>query len=151
MQTSWLWCCYRAGIEWYKSVENINPNIDTIQNITIMIKRSVSFWTKYGPIIKEGFTFKGGYTNVISSGDGDYLTKDTLWDFKVSSYELKSQHTLQLLVYYIMGLHSIHSEEFNSVKYLGIYNPRMNKIYIINTNSIPKNIIEDVSMNVIGY
>ena len=28
------------------------------------------------------FTFEG-YTSIIDSGDGDFLTEDTLWDFKV--------------------------------------------------------------------
>ena len=41
----------------------------------------------------------GGYTDKITSGDGDFLTVDTLWDFKVLKANIKSQHTLQLLVY----------------------------------------------------
>lgn len=49
----------------------------------------------------KGFTFKGGYSPIVTAGDGDYLTKDTLWDFKVSKKELNSKHTLQLLMYYI--------------------------------------------------
>ena len=53
---------------------------------------------------KMVFTFEGGYTNIVSSGDGDYLTEDTLWDFKVSKEEPKSKYTLQLLMYYIMGV-----------------------------------------------
>ena len=49
-----------------------------------MIERSILFFKQYGPITKEGFTFEGGYTKNISTGDGDFLTRDTLWDFKVS-------------------------------------------------------------------
>lgn len=102
--------CFRAGIIGYKPVEEINPDKDTIENIVTMINRSLSFWKEYGPITKDGFTFEGGYTDTISTGDGDYLTKDTLWDFKVSKDEPKPKYTLQLLVYYIMGMHSIHKE-----------------------------------------
>lgn len=76
--------CFRAGMMGYKSVEEIKPDIKTINNIVTMIRRSLHFWNEYGPIVKDGFTFEGGYTPVISTGDGDYLTKDTLWDFKVS-------------------------------------------------------------------
>lgn len=142
--------CFRAGIVGYKPVEEINPNSDTIGNIVIMVKRSLNFWEKYGPIIKDGFTFEGGYTDIVSSGDGDYLTKDTLWDFKVSKDEPKSKYTLQLLMYYIMGCHSIHPE-FERIEKLGIFNPRKNKIYLSNISLISPEIIQKVSQEVIGY
>lgn len=102
--------CFRAGVIGYKPVEEIKPDSDTIENIVIMVKRSLAFWKEYGPITKDGFNFEGGYTDIVSSGDGDYLTEDTLWDFKVSKEEPKSKYTLQLLMYYIMGCHSIHPE-----------------------------------------
>ena len=142
--------CFRAGIIGYKPVEEINPDKDTIENIVTMINHSLSFWKEYGPITKDGFTFEGGYTDTISTGDGDYLTKDTLWDFKVSKDEPKPKYTLQLLVYYIMGMHSIH-KEFKSIKNLGIYNPRMNKVYTVSIDTIPQSVINEVSKDVIGY
>lgn len=142
--------CFRAGVIGYKPVEEINPDKDTIENIVTMINRSLSFWKEYGPITKNEFTFEGGYTDTISTGDGDYLTKDTLWDFKVSKDEPKPKYTLQLLVYYIMGMHSIH-KEFKSIKNLGIYNPRMNKVYTVSIDMIPQSVISEVSKEVIGY
>ncbi|MCX0414719.1 hypothetical protein, partial [Clostridium perfringens] len=87
--------CCRAGIIGYKPVQNINPDKDTIDNIRYMIKRSLKFIEIYGPIIKDGFTFEGGYTNLVSKGDGDFLTKSTLWDFKVSTKNPTNAHTLQ--------------------------------------------------------
>ena len=142
--------CFRAGIIGYRPVEEINPDTNTIENIMTMINRSLSFWKEYGPITKDGFTFEGGYTDTISTGDGDYLTKDTLWDFKVSKDEPKPKYTLQLLVYYIMGMHSVH-KEFKSIENLGIYNPRMNKVYTIGIDIIPQSVIDEVSTEVIGY
>ena len=142
--------CFRAGVIGYKPVEEIKPDSNTIENIATMVNRSLAFWNQYGPLVKDGFTFEGGYTDIVSSGDGDYLTNDTLWDFKVSKDEPKSKHTLQLLMYYIMGTHSIH-DEFDTIKKLGIFNPRKNKIYIANISSISPEIIEEVSCNVIGY
>lgn len=142
--------CYRSGLIAYKPVKEITPNKETIENITIMIQRSLSFWEIYGPITKDGFNFEGGYTDIISAGDGDYLSEDTLWDFKVSKDEPRTRYTLQILVYYIMGMHSIH-EEFKSIRKLGIYNPRLNKVYLIGIDKIPSEIIEEVSKNVIGY
>lgn len=142
--------CLRAGILGYKPVEDINPDNNTIENIIIMVNRSLSFWNQYGPIIMEGFNFEGGYTDIVSSGDGDYLTDDTLWDFKVSKHEPTSKQTLQLLMYYIMGCHSIHSE-FETIEQLGIFNPRKNKIYLAKISSIDPEIIETVSQEIIGY
>lgn len=97
----------------------------------------------------DGFTFEGGYTDVVSSGDGDFTTSDTLWDFKVSKAKPKKEHTLQLLMYWRMGLHSIHSE-FKDIQYLGIYNPQLNVVYRISVNKIPVNVIEEVEHDVIG-
>ena len=142
--------CYRVGAFWYKPVSEINPNECTVENIILMVKRSVEFWKEYGPIVQDGFSFYGGYTPVITSGDGDFLTKDTLWDFKVIKREPTSKHTLQLLVYYIMGKHS-RNEHFDSIEYLGIFNPRKNKVYRYPVKAIPDEIIKTVSHDVIGY
>lgn len=49
-----------------------------------------------------------------------------------------------------MGIHSIH-KEFKSIKNLGIYNPRMNKVYILSIDMIPQSVINEVSKEVIGY
>ena len=105
---------------------------------------------KYGPIVKDGFTFEGGYTEIVTAGDGDFLTADTLWDFKVSNKPPTNVHTLQILMYYIMGQHSIH-KEFRNIKKLGFFNPRLNEAYTLEVSSISPDIISDVSSNVIGY
>lgn len=126
------------------------PDAETISNIRTMVNRSINFFNTYGPIIKDGFTFEGGYTNIVSTGDGDFLTRDTLWDFKVSNKKPTNAHTLQLLMYYIMGLYSIHSE-FQNVTNLGIYNPRLNSVYLLEISKIPLEILDEVSTEVIGY
>lgn len=140
----------RSGIIGYKPIENINPDKSTIYNIRIMVERSKEFLGKYGPVISGGFTFEGGYTDIISKGDGDYLTADTLWDFKVSKYNPTSKQTLQILIYYLMGKHSIH-KEFDHIKKLGLYNPRKNVIRYVNIDKIPLDTIKEVCLNVIGY
>lgn len=142
--------CFRAGINGYRPVKEINPDNDTISNIRIMVNRSINFIKEYGPIVKDGFTFEGGYTKLVTTGDGDFLTENTLWDFKVSKKEPNSSHTLQLLMYYLLGIHSIH-KEFNTIKNLGIFNPRLNKIYLLEISRISEDIIEQVSSEVIGY
>ncbi len=142
--------CFRSSIMGYTPVNEINPNKQTIDNIRIMIERALEFFKQYGPKVLDGFTFEGGYTNIVSFGDGDFTTTDTLWDYKVSKLPIKKEHTLQLLMYWRMGLHSIHPE-FKMIKYLGIYNPRMNYVYQIAVDNISQKIIMEVENEVIGY
>ena len=92
----------------------------------------------------------GGYTAIVSSGDGDFLTNDTLWDFKVAKTKPNNKHTLQLLMYWIMGQHS-GQEKYKNIKRLGIFNPRLNTVYLLNVKDIPENVIKTVEKEVIGY
>ena len=123
---------------------------NTINNIRIMVERSIKFFSEYGPIISDGFTFEGGYTGLIDSGDGDFLTEDTLWDFKVSKSNITTAHTLQLMIYYLMGTHSIH-DEFNSINKIGVFNPRLNIVYILDISKISEALIFEIETEVIGY
>lgn len=142
--------CFRAGINFFKPVENINPDKHTIENIRIMVNRTEIFIKEYGPIKENGMTFSGGYTQTISSGDADFMTEDTLWDFKVSNDKPKSAHTLQLLVYYLLGTHS-NKEKYSKIKNLGIFNPRLNKVFLIDIDKISEETIKLVENEVIGY
>lgn len=143
--------CFRSGIAGYKPVETINPDEATIANIRYMVQRSLKFFNVYGPITKDGFTFEGGYTKLVSTGDGDFLTRLTLWDFKVSSKAPTNAHTLQLLMYYLMGMNSIHKKYFQTILNLGIFNPRLNSVYLLEISKISQEIIQEVSEKVIGY
>lgn len=142
--------CFRANIMGYKPVQSINPDASTIENVRTMVKRAVHFLDVYGPKVLDGFTFEGGYTSTVATGDGDFTTADTLWDFKVTKSPVKKEHTLQLLMYWRMGLHSIHPE-FRSIKYLGTYNPRLNVISRIAVADILQEVIDEVESEVIGY
>lgn len=152
-----------------KGYAEISPDYLTIQNIKILVERSLLFFEQYGQITADGFTFFpegksdidcrkelrvngvcGGYTSVVSRGDGDFLTKDTLWDFKVSKSKPTSAHTLQLLMYWIMGKHS-GQDIFKSITRLGIFNPRLNTVYLLDIKDIPEDIIKTVEREVICY
>ncbi len=141
--------CVRVGVIGYKNVDDISADEHTIFNIRTMVNRSLVFFEQYGPVIKEGFTFKNGYTETVSTGDGDYLTDDTLWDLKVIKNEITNKHTLQLLMYYILGVRSVHSE-FLAINKLGIYNPRLNKVYSLEISKIDYSIKNEVASEVIG-
>lgn len=153
-----------------KSCDEINPDKATIQNIRILVNRGVVFFEKFGPVVKDGFNFApveedpeafkemllsgigsyGGYTPVVSSGDGDFLTKDTLWDFKVSKAKPTNKHTLQLLMYWIMGLHS-GQKIYKSITKIGIFNPRLNTVYLHDVKNISEDLIKEVEREVICY
>lgn len=132
------------------SSTSIRPNRETIENIRIMVDRGVSLFDTYGPITASGFDFEGAYTESITSGDGDYLTKNTLWDFKVSKSKPTSKHTFQILIYWIMGQHT-GKEEFKNIDKIAIFNPRLNCIYYKKISDIPEETIRTIEEDAIGY
>ena len=131
---------------------------DCVQHIRIMVERSLRFLDKYVSKAIHGFRFCLGldeqsrdkhFAFFRDGNEIDFLTKDTIWDFKVTSDEPKSTHTLQLLVYWRMGLYT-HPAEFESIKYIGIFNPRKNIVYRYSVDDIPLDVIDKVEKNVIG-
>lgn len=153
-----------------KTYKETNPDKATIVNIRTMVNRSLVFFKKYGPITKDGFTFEpidgdlsdyrkmcetkkgswGGYTGTVDTGDGDFLTRDTLWDFKVTVSEPTNKHTLQLLMYWIMGQHS-GQEIYKTINKIGIFNPRLNKVYLFRVDVLPNEIIQEIEKDIICY
>lgn len=142
--------CFREHPRLFKPIETINPDAQTISNIKAMIIRCSSFAKEFGPIIKEGITFEGGYTDKITAGDGDFLTDGTMWDIKLSADGIDTNNTLQLLIHYIMGKHSNYPELQNVYK-IGFFNPRLNRIYLMDASDIDPNVISEVEKSVIGY
>ena len=138
---------YRAGIT---GIQKMSPDAATLENIKIMVNRGVSFLKRFSEI-KTGLTFEGGYTNVVVNGDCDYLTDNSLIDFKVLRGNVTKNHTLQILMYYLMGLHSIHSSEFQKVKWLALFNPRKNVVHYVSIRKISEDGINEVSRDIIGY
>lgn len=127
-----------------------SPSDTTISLIRKIVNRNLTFF-KTNPITMDGFTFEGGYTDKITSGDGDFITNNTLWDMKVSVKEPTKDHSLQILIYWRMGLHSIHKEEFEKIEYLGIVNPRLGFTWTIAVKDISQETIEIIDKDIIGY
>lgn len=135
---------------YYKPVDSIKPDGATIDNIRTMVERSLKFFEKYGSKVLDGFSLEYWYGDAVIKGDGDFITKDTLWDFKTTKEKPKRDHTLQLLVYWRMGLRSEY-QELKKIKYLGIYNPRTNTVYRIDVSNINGGVISEVESKIIGY
>lgn len=123
------------------------PDEDTIENIRILTNRVIKYHTE-NPIVWPGFTFEGGYTHLVVAGDGDWLTKDGLYDLKVLRSEPNSQHTLQILMYWIMGMNSIHGI-YEDMRYLALINPRKDVVYTLDLEKVSKGTIEQVKRDVL--
>jgi hypothetical protein len=141
---------YRMGIHFYKDINEINAPQSMVSNIRIMVNRGLEFLRQVGPVVSDEMTFEGGYTGVVSSGDGDYLTSNMLIDFKVSMKPFSNKWSLQLLMYYLLGIHSIHTE-YQSVSFLCVFNPYENRSYIVNLSDISDETKYKVSNEVLGY
>lgn len=141
---------YRKGPQNFAGVDEEEPPQEILQATAIMIRRSIAFFQNYEMPIKCGFTLDGGYSALVSKGDGDYLTSTTLLDMKCSAKELNTKWTLQLLMYYIMGQQSIF-QEFKKLTRIGFFNPYKNIFYYCDIEKIPNAVLYNVSKNVIGY
>jgi hypothetical protein len=141
---------YRVGPEFHNPDALTTPDALTVEHILVMVERSLAFFRDHGPITLDGFSFPGAFTALVTNGDGDFLTHDTVWDFKVSVNGPTKDHTLQLLMYLLMGQRS-GQPEFTTISRLGVFNPRLNRAYRIAVAEIPAEVVTEVSRAVIGY
>ncbi|BDR55220.1 hypothetical protein KIMH_13310 [Bombiscardovia apis] len=144
-------CIFRAGIETFRNPEKLETaNQTTIQHIRRMVLRSHTFMQEYGPAIAGLETFEGGYTKVVSAGDCDLVTADGLWDFKCSKFPPTNKHTLQILMYWQMGLHSVF-REYKKITQIGIWNPRIGKLWKYNVSELSQDVINELQYQVLVY
>lgn len=154
----------RVGPAWYNPESTLcAPDETTTSHFLTMVGRSQDFFEDYGPVLEVGFVFvdeddedvrtdggRGGYSIYVDSGDGDFLTEDTLWDFKVSASKPSKDHLLQLVMYYLMGKQS-GLPQFATQTHVGVFNPRMNAVYRLAVDEVPAEVLEIVRRDVIGY
>ena len=140
----------RRGPARWRAGRVIDPGPATVYNVRRMVARTLRFMDRVGPVVWEGFTFDGGYTDRVTSGDGDLLTADGLWDLKVSRWPPNPTYTLQLLVYWRLGLHSTHPE-YLRVRRLGLYNARSDTMWSVPVARIGADVVHAVERDVIGY
>ena len=146
----WYDQVYRAGTT-LGDPDNAVADESTCESIRIMIIRAHAFFEKYGPVTVEGPTFgPDGYTETVRTGDGDFCTADTIWDFKVISSEPTSKYTLQLAMYYIMA-HRSGNPEYDGMSKIGIFNPRLNVAYLLDMSTVPTELIRIIEDEIICY
>ena len=110
--------------ESYQPIEEINPDEATIQNVRTMVERSLH--------VRDVYASK-------------WPIPETLWDFKASESSPTEAQTLQLLIDWLEGFW------FRGFKFLGIYNPRVNEVYRINIDDIPRGVMFEVDQDVLDY
>lgn len=151
----------RAGPQFYDPSASLRvPDSVTTGHILTMVERARKYFDLHGPLLSDGFVFadrenimlgeRGGYTDLVTSGDGDFLTEATLWDFKTSGTKPTKDHTLQVLMYFLMGKES-GLPEFVSLTHIGIFNPRLGTVHRMAVADVPAVVIEIVRRDVIGY
>ncbi len=148
---TWFDTVLRTGHVLPGSPDDIDADDQTCENVRIMLERSRVFFEKYGPVAAEGMTFQGGgYSKTVNTGDGDFATKDTLWDFKVSKNPPTKENTLQLAMYFIMAKRS-GQDWAERLKKIGIFNPRLNSVFLLDMGSVHEGVIELIERDVICY
>ena len=139
---------YRAG---KTDLPTLRPDSATVENIKIMVNRGVTFLNHCSKEIYTGLSFDGGFTSTVVNGDCDYLTDNSLIDFKVIRGDITPDYTLQILMYYLLGCRSVHHKDFIKVKWLAFFNPRKNIVHYTKVDKIPTKILDEVAIKVIGY
>ena len=141
---------FRAGAKAYKPVSEINPDAQTIADIGNLILRTKAFFDASAEAVIAGFTFEGAYTDDAGASDGDYICADTLWDLKVSKNEPTIKNTMQVLLYYLMGLRS-NKDEFKAVTRIGLFNPWLQKSWSISVLDLDESFLSMVENDILGY
>lgn len=136
--------------------ENIEINTLTCDHIKTMLNRANNFFNKFGqPVLTQ---YKCSITTSLKEktyveiyGDGDYLLQDALVDFKVSKNGPTQDYVRQLLIYYIglvgkdLKKKKVKREE---IKYLIIFNPRLDMFYKLDLESISEASLGEVNKNI---
>lgn len=141
---------FRAGASAYRPVSEINPDRQTIADIGNLILRTKAFFDASAEPVIAGFTFEGAYTDDAGASDGDYICGDTLWDLKVSKNEPTIKNTMQVLLYYLMGLRSS-KDEFKAVTRIGLFNPWLQKSWSISVLDLDESFLSMIENDILGY
>lgn len=137
-------CSDPFGVVGYQFVKGISPDGATIENVRTMVERSCCFFTPRGSTRPEKFALANELLGTVGINDEDFMIFDTFWYFDTSEARLPKEYILQLLTYWHMGIHSPRAWQFQSIRYVGIYNPRLNEAYRLRIDAIPDDVITEV-------
>ena len=101
-------------------------------------------------LVSLGFGFTALGAEKVSPSDGDLLTTDSVIDLKCSTKGPTSKHTLQLLLYYILGLHE-QPDAFRPLKYIKVVNPRLGMVYSYELSKVDLETLKHIESEIMGY
>lgn len=155
---------YRAGLPYNGTLDYPDADAQTCANIRTMVERTTRFFERYGPVVSSHLVFPGGYSDVVRTGDGDFMTSDTLWDIKVSKNPPSNKNTLQLAMYFLMAKRSAGQpwwgcipgcpcdlSNYANLTKIGIFNPRLNAVYQLDMGDVDEAVIRAIEKDVLVY
>lgn len=131
----------------YQPIEVTDFDKDAIK---LMVDTTRIYLMQNESLTSLGFCFSGVGSENVAGSDGDLLSKESLIDLKVSVKEPTSKHTLQLLLYYLLGLHE-QPEQYKQLRYLKIINPRLGRVYFYETAKLDTEMLRKIEHDVMGY
>lgn len=117
-----------------------------LYNIHIYIKRYTEFTSTLKKPIKHHIRYNN--TPYIKSDVIELISQDSLWDFTLSRKNPTKNQFLSLLVQYVILSRTI---GFNKIKTIGLFNPRTNILYTINTQTVDPDLIKICEKDLLGY
>ena len=141
---------FRAG---YYNPDHKPPKLNEhdFNTLSIMLGSTEEYLTRENDhIISLGFGFTAEGAKNVAPSDGDILTETSLIDLKCSIKKPTSKHTLQLLLYYILGMHE-NKEIFGKLQYLKILNPRLGAVYSYEIAKVDKETLKHIEKDIMGY
>lgn len=141
---------FHAGPAAYDPHARTTPDELTTDRIRVMIDRCLPFFRDYRAVLMlEESIFPGGYVGSIAAEPSELVkVAETIWDFDASERGPTKEHTLQLLVGWLLGLRS-GTPQFKTITHLGVFNPRLNTVYRLPLSDVPARVIEAIEGNVI--
>ena len=116
-----------------------------MKKLYTMVYRTLKWLQRYDYTVEDFKFYPDGYTDVVKYGVGDFICNDIMFDVKCTKNKPTTQNTLQILVYYCMGLRS-NNKLYRGIKKIGLYSPVSNTEWIMDASDIPKESIDYVNM-----
>ena len=119
--------CLRSVSE-YRYIDDREISAEIIKNIKVLFNRIMSFMSRYGSKIIYNHSLEGGYSDVIDTGVVPFVTSESLLMLSFNEVEPTPEETLEMLIYFVMGRHSIYPT-LKEIKYVSFFNPITNTFY----------------------
>lgn len=133
----------------YEQIKEANPDNETINNIRIMVQRSVDFF-KNNDFYECSILFDEALskTKCLTKADADFMSKKTLWKFSTQKEMKKNKDLIKLLIYYVLSKKTPNWEKsiYKDLDSIGIFNPRLNISIFWKIDDINKELIKKIDL-----